>query len=180
MNLCCTTFIISGDLSELKPAFYFSNGCLTWQPHNGPPVAKDIIMNRRSDARKVALQMLYLVDQNSEQDLTWIRTKIEQDLDNPPLADFAWNLFSSVRENQSSIDEQIIGVAKNWKLHRMAITDRNLLRLGVCEIQHLKSPVPVVLNECIELAKEFGTENSASFVNGLLDKISSAVDQPNA
>lgn len=121
--------------------------------------------------------MLYLVDQNGDQDLHWIKTKIEDDLNNEQLADFAWSLFSSVRENQAMIDEQIIGVAKNWKLHRMAITDRNLLRLGVCEIQHLKSPIPVVLNECIELAKEFGTENSASFVNGLLDKISDAADK---
>lgn len=121
--------------------------------------------------------MLYLVDQNGDQDLHWIRTKIEHDLDNEQLSDFAWNLFSSVREHQSTIDEQIISVAKNWKLHRMAITDRNLLRLGVCEIQYLKSPAPVVLNECIELAKEFGTENSGSFVNGLLDKISSALDK---
>lgn len=121
--------------------------------------------------------MLYLVDQNSEQDPHWIRKKIEDDLNNEQLSEFAWNLFSSVRENQTEIDELIVGVAKNWKLHRMAITDRNLLRLGVCEIQHLKSPIPVVLNECIELAKEFGTENSASFVNGLLDKISSVVDK---
>ncbi|MEP3479398.1 MAG: transcription antitermination factor NusB [Fuerstiella sp.] len=135
-------------------------------------------MNRRSDARRVALQMLYLVDQNSEQDPHWIRQKIEDDLNNEQLSEFAWSLFSAVRENQSEIDELIVGVAKNWKLHRMAITDRNLLRLGVCEIQHLKSPIPVVLNECIELAKEFGTENSASFVNGLLDKISSVVDTP--
>lgn len=131
-------------------------------------------MNRRSDARKIALQMLYLVDQNNEQDLHWIRKKIEDDLENEQLSDFAWDLFSSVREHQSSIDEQIVNVAKNWKLHRMAITDRNLLRLGVCEIQFIKSPIPVVLNECIELAKEFGTENSASFVNGLLDKLSTS------
>lgn len=136
-------------------------------------------MNRRSDARKIALQMLYLVDQNNEQDLHWIRKKIEDDLENEQLSDFAWALFSSVREHQSSIDEQIVSVAKNWKLHRMAITDRNLLRLGVCEIQFLKSPIPVVLNECIELAKEFGTENSASFVNGLLDKIAASPASPN-
>ncbi|MCL4104725.1 UNVERIFIED_CONTAM: hypothetical protein GTU68_034164 [Idotea baltica] len=118
--------------------------------------------------------MLYLVDQHSDQDLHWIRKNIEDELENEQLADFAWALFSSVREHQSNIDEQITSVAKNWKLHRMAITDRNLLRMGVCEIQYLKSPIPVVLNECIELAKEFGTENSASFVNGLLDKLSVA------
>lgn len=135
-------------------------------------------MNRRSDARKVALQMLYLVDQNSEQDPDWIRKKIEDDLNNEQLSEFAWNLFSTVRDNQTEIDKLIVDVAQNWKLHRMAITDRNLLRLGVCEIQHIKSPIPVVLNECIELAKEFGTENSASFVNGLLDKISSTVNTP--
>lgn len=122
--------------------------------------------------------MLYLVDQNSEQDPDWIRKKIEDDLNNEQLSEFAWNLFSTVRDNQTEIDKLIVDVAQNWKLHRMAITDRNLLRLGVCEIQHIKSPIPVVLNECIELAKEFGTENSASFVNGLLDKISSTVNTP--
>ncbi len=134
-------------------------------------------MSRRSDARKIALQMLYLIDQHPEQDPHWIKEHIDSELSNPQHADFAWQLFTSVREHQESIDEQIVNAAKNWKLHRMAVTDRNLLRLGVCEIQLLKSPAAVVLNECIELAKEFGSEKSPAFINGLLDKLSATTTE---
>ena len=115
--------------------------------------------------------MLYMVDQNKEADLHWIRNSVENQLgDNESLIDFAWNLFTGVREQKSVLDEKIASVAANWRIDRMAPTDRNILRLGLLEMTHMATPAAIVLDECIELAKLFGTENSPSFINGILDK----------
>ncbi len=118
--------------------------------------------------------MLYLVDQNPDADMHWIRGSLERDLNNEQLFDLAWSLLTGVREYRSQIDQQIVNVAANWRIERMAPTDRNVIRLGVYEIQYFGTPAAVVLNECIELAREFGTEHSPAFVNGILDKLTSS------
>lgn len=128
-------------------------------------------MPRRSDARKCVLQMLYLVDQNSDSDIHWIRSSLEEQLSSPELVDFAWSLFTGVRERRSELDEQISAAADNWRIERMAPTDRNVIRMGCCEVQFLGTPAAVVINEAVELAREFGSENSSSFVNGILDRL---------
>ena len=130
-------------------------------------------MPRRSDARKSVLQMLFLVDQNPDADLHWIRNSIEEQLDDEVLIDFAWSLFTGVRENREAIDERITAVFDHWKIERMAPTDRNVIRIGIFEIDRIGTPAAVVLNEAVELAREFGTEHSSSFVNGILDKLAS-------
>ncbi|MFY9254954.1 MAG: transcription antitermination factor NusB [Fuerstiella sp.] len=130
-------------------------------------------MPRRSDARKSVLQMLFLVDQNPDADLHWIRNSIEEQLDDEVLIDFAWSLFTGVRENREAIDERITAVSDHWKIERMAPTDRNVIRIGIFEIDRIGTPAAVVLNEAVELAREFGTEHSSSFVNGILDKLAS-------
>lgn len=129
-------------------------------------------MAGRSDARKCVLQMLYLVDQNSEADVHWIRTSMLEELEDDTLFGFAWSLFSGIRENLDKIDGRITAVANNWRVDRMAPTDRNVIRMGIHEIEQLGTPAAVVINESVELAREFGTENSSSFVNGILDKLS--------
>jgi N utilization substance protein B len=128
-------------------------------------------MARRSDARKVALQMLYLIDQNPDADVHRIQRDLAAELKTDELIDFGWSLFRGVRDLQEKLDEMITSVAENWRIDRMAPTDRNILRLAIYEMHHLETPAAVALNEAIELAKEFGSENSASFVNGLLDKL---------
>lgn len=116
--------------------------------------------------------MLYLIDQNPDADIHWIRDNLQQQFDDQDtLLDFAWALFIGVREHQSDIDQQIGDVASNWRLERMAPTDRNVLRMGCFELHSIGTPVAVVLNESIELAREFGSDASASFVNGILDKL---------
>ena len=129
-------------------------------------------MAGRSDARKCVLQMLYLVDQNSEADVHWIRTSMQEELEDDTLFGFAWSLFLGIRENLDAIDGRITAVANNWRVDRMAPTDRNVIRMGMHEIEQLGTPTAVVINESVELAREFGTENSSSFVNGILDKLS--------
>lgn len=115
--------------------------------------------------------MLFLIDQNPDAEMRRIRSTIESELKDPSMADFAWKLFSGVYNVRDSLDAQIRATATNWRLERMATTDRNVLRLGLFEMQHFGTPGAVVLNESIELAREFGTEHSAGFVNGILDKL---------
>lgn len=128
-------------------------------------------MSGRSDARKCVLQMLYLVDQNNDADIHWIRTSMEKELGEDELFGFAWKLFTGIRKDQQSIDKRITAVANNWRIDRMAPTDRNVIRMGIHEIEAIGTPAAVVINESVELAREFGTENSSSFVNGILDKL---------
>ena len=130
-------------------------------------------MPRRSDARRNVLQMLYLIDQNPDADLHRIRKSLDTELRQDELIDFAWALFTGVRERRDDLDEKIRSVAQNWRIDRMAPTDRNAIRMGLYEIQYIGTPSAVVLNEIIELAREFGTEHSPSFVNGILDKLNS-------
>ncbi|MEZ6041600.1 MAG: transcription antitermination factor NusB [Planctomycetaceae bacterium] len=128
-------------------------------------------MSGRSSARRHVLQMLFLVDQNKEADPRRIQRYLEDELKNVDLVEFAWALFRGVRENQAELDELIRKTASNWRLERMAVTDRNVIRLGAYEMRHYGTAPAIVLNEAIEIAREFGTENSASFVNGVLDKL---------
>lgn len=128
-------------------------------------------MARRTKAREVALQMLYQVDLNPDADGRTVKSMIEELLEEEDLRELAWWLFSGTYEVRNQLDERISSVAQNWKLSRMAPTDRNILRLGAYEVLHTQTPVSVVLDEAIELAKKFGTAQSATFVNGVLDKL---------
>jgi N utilization substance protein B len=69
------------------------------------------------------------------------------------------------------LDQVLAGKTQNWSLERMAVVDRNILRLGAYEILYAGTPGQVAINEAVELAKAFGAEQSASFVNGILDRV---------
>ncbi len=85
---------------------------------------------------------------------------------------FALLLCRGVLENVDTIDGIINRCSEHWKVSRMSMIDRNILRLSVYEMVFLSDiPVPVTINEAIEVAKEFGSETSAAFINGVLDKI---------
>jgi N utilization substance protein B len=79
-----------------------------------------------------------------------------------------------VLDNLEQVDSVISEHSKNWKLTRMAATDRSVLRLATWEIQEKAAPIKVVINEAIDLAKKYGTEHSGAFVNGILDAIAKA------
>ena len=130
-------------------------------------------MLRRRDARQFALQMLFFVDQNEDADVRWIREKLEEDLKDPAVSQFAWRLFAGVRESREQLDAAISEVAANWRIDRMSVTDRNVLRMGLFELTEVGTAAAVVLDEAIEIAKEFGNEHSGGFVNGILDKLAS-------
>jgi N utilization substance protein B len=79
-------------------------------------------------------------------------------------------------EHLTAIDDCVAKSSAHWKLHRMAAVDRNVLRLAIFELNHCPDiPVKVTLNEAIEIAKKFGSEESGAFVNGILDQIAKTV-----
>ena len=128
-------------------------------------------MAQRTKAREVVLQMLYQMDLNPEVAVEDVRTQIDEQLESKSLADFAWMLFARVMENRSQIDSQIEQAADNWRLSRMAPTDRNAIRQGAFELQFTDTNHRVVIDEMVELAKLFGGPNSSAFVNGVLDQL---------
>lgn len=135
-------------------------------------------MSRRSKAREVVLQMLFQVDLNPDVSSATIRTQMQERLEDAELVEFAWGLYAGVVEFKTMLDEKIQTIAPHWKLSRMAATDRNVLRLGAFELIQTDCPLRVVINEALDLARKFGTDQSAQFVNGVLDKLVPAEKRP--
>ncbi len=129
-------------------------------------------MSRRSRAREVVMQLLYRDDLNgigkADFDSQFLSTRLNR---NPKLVEFADTLLQGVRQKIESIDEALESTTTNWRLSRMAATDRNIMRLAAWEILFGDTPPRVALNEAIEMSKRYGDEKSASFVNGVLDKL---------
>ena len=129
-------------------------------------------MSRRSRARAVVLQVLYEDDLNPRHD--WLASDqfLQRRLRNDEsLVEFARELLAGVRRNRPELDRLLGEAAANWSLGRMAVTDRNALRLGAYEIVYTQTPPRVAINEAIDLARRFGTEQSGHFVNGILDRL---------
>lgn len=129
-------------------------------------------MSRRSRAREVVLQILYEDDLNPSRNMTvsdeFLALRLNREDD---LLEFARGILSGVRRNRGELDEILSQVADNWPLARMAVTDRNVLRLGAYEILYTDIPGPVAIDESVELAKRFGAKQSPQFVNGILDRL---------
>jgi N utilization substance protein B len=127
-------------------------------------------MSRRSRAREVALQVLFQDDLNPggnpAQADEFLRGRLKID----ELVAFAQSLVAGVRRNRGELDQLLDRTADNWSIGRMATTDRNVLRLGAYEILYSDTPARVAINEAVELAKRFGSGQSAQFVNGILDR----------
>ena len=128
-------------------------------------------MARRTKAREIALQMLYQLDLNPDVKGPTVRLMIAEQIPEEDLRTFAWQLFAGVMEWRPILDQRIESVAENWTLARMSATDRNVLRMGAFELLYTETPHRVAIDEAIELARKFGTAQSAQFVNGLLDRL---------
>lgn len=130
-------------------------------------------MGARHSGREAALQMLFQLEASQASadqtiELFW-RTFEDADPEGRPYADA---IVRGVAESTAEIDKLIAAASQNWRLERMSRVDRNLLRVGTWELMK-RSDVPraVVLDEAVELAKSYGTEESSAFVNGVLDRI---------
>lgn len=127
-------------------------------------------MSRRSRAREVALQMLFEDDVNPRPSIEQTKEFLAARLHNKELEEFCLSLILGVRRNQHELNDLLSKTADNWSLDRMAATDRNVLRLGAFELLYTDTPGRAAINEAVELAKRYGSANSAPFVNGILDK----------
>lgn len=129
-------------------------------------------MGLRRKAREIAIQILYQADVAGVPFSEAFATYEGYFNPSPKVLSFARELVNGVAEKQKEIDEVIERYSKNWKLSRMSAIDRNILRLATYELLFRPDiPPKVSINEAVELAKAFGTEESASFVNGILDAI---------
>ena len=129
-------------------------------------------MGLRRTARECALQMLYQHDVGKQVPETILDSFWEMNEQPEKVRAFATELFRGTISRIKEIDRLIQGHTKNWRLSRMAAVDRNVLRLAVFELlSDAKTPETVVINEALEIAKKFSTNESAQFVNGVLDSI---------
>lgn len=125
----------------------------------------------RRQARIFALQILYQCE-IAEVPYGPVLEKYWDHMDTPQSEQaFATQLVHAVMEGRASWDEQIVSVLEHWQLSRIACIDRNLLRLAIAECACLHTPEKVVINEVLEIAKDFSSERSAEFINGVLDRL---------
>ena len=129
-------------------------------------------MRRRRKAREIALQVLYQIDvlnidTGEALDLFW------SNFSGPEEArKYSTELIEGTCRHREEIDRLICSCSENWSLERMARVDRNILRLAVYELLYCRNvPPKVTLNEAIDLGKDYGSENSGSFINGILDAL---------
>lgn len=138
-------------------------------------------MTRRSRAREVVLQVLYEDDMNPAHSIVASDQFLRNRLNHlPELVAFAADLLAGIRKHRRELDALLQQHARNWSLQRMAVTDRNVLRLGAYEILYTDTPDRVAINEAVELARRFGGEQSAPFVNGILDRVLQEAKRPDA
>lgn len=129
-------------------------------------------MRLRSKARAVALSLLYQIEITKIDHYQALQNYLEIYPQKQEVIDFSSLLAEGVVKNLPSIDSFIKKHAKNWEIKRMAVIDRNILRMGCFELLFSEDiPPKVAINEAIELAKRFGDIDSPRFVNGILDKI---------
>jgi len=129
-------------------------------------------MRARSKARDTALCLLYQIELAGISPGEALLGSLPKESKDPLIIDFFSQLVKGVVSEKKEIDSIIKKYAKNWEINRMAVIDRNILRISVFELFFLKDiPPKVSINEAIELAKRYGDLESARFVNGILDKI---------
>jgi transcription antitermination protein NusB len=160
-------------------------------------------MGKRREARERAVQFLFQYDLNPPENLEaaldhfWTSQRMAALVDDtkptygqlpelpPPTAEetatrlFADPLIRGVLQHRNECDEIIKKHAKNWDLHRIATVDRNVMRLAIYEMLHREDIPPVVsINEAVDIAKKFSTQDSGKFVNGILDKVKGELMRP--
>ena len=161
-------------------------------------------MGKRREARERAVQFLFQHELNPPEDLAAALTQFwesqrtaaiaeekgaatwGQQVELPPptteeaaIREFADPLIRGALEKRDEADDIIRKHAKNWELHRIAAVDRNILRLAIYEMLHRDDIPPVVrINEAVDIAKKFSTQDSGKFVNGILDKVKSELMRP--
>jgi N utilization substance protein B len=127
------------------------------------------VAKQKHKIRELAMQILYQWDFGAESDELQARETLAQSGAKSEILEQALAYAKGAWEYRKNADEQLNRLAPQWPAHRMPAVDRAILRLTLWELLNEKTPPKVVIDEAIELGKEFSTENSASFINGVLD-----------
>lgn len=129
-------------------------------------------MGKRRKARESALQILYQLEFDDSQvdqaiDLFWQKKKAPEET-----KEYSRWLVKGILSHEKEVDEAIQFISEHWRISRMAVVDRNILRLAAFELLHAESIAPaIIINEAIEIAKKFSSPEAATFVNGILDAL---------
>ena len=129
-------------------------------------------MGKRRAARELALKFLYQSEFNSDSPDSELSPFFGRANASEETQNFTEALIKKLLFHEKEVDELLKKISANWAPDRMAVIDKNILRLGICELMFdSTTPPKVVINEAVEIAKKFGTEESPDFINGILDKI---------
>ena len=129
-------------------------------------------MGKRRAARELALKFLYQTEFNSNSSDSELNSFCERANVSEEIQDFTQTLIKNIFFHKKEVDGLLKKISANWVPDRMAMIDKNILRLGICELLFdSTTPPKVVINEAVEIAKKFGTEESPDFINGILDKV---------
>ena len=127
----------------------------------------------RRQSRELALQILFQIEFAPQIEYAEFLEVFEQSFDQEVI-DYADLIINGVKSNTEKLDALIKGSSQNWAVSRMAIVDRNILRMSVFEMKVMENPLKaeIVINEAVDLAKKYGSTDSGSFVNGILNQVS--------
>ena len=129
-------------------------------------------MGKRRAARELALKFLYQTEFNSNSPDSELNSFCERANVSEEIQGFTQTLIKNIFFHKKEVDGLLKKISANWVPDRMAMIDKNILRLGICELLFdSTTPPKVVINEAVEIAKKFGTEESPDFINGILDKV---------
>ena len=129
-------------------------------------------MGKRREARELALKFLYQTEFNSNSPDSELNSFCDRANVSEEIQNFTQTLIKNIFFHKKEVDELLEKISANWATDRMAVIDKNILRLGICELLFdPTTPPKVVINEAVEIAKKFGTEESPDFINGILDKV---------
>jgi len=134
--------------------------------------------NSRHLARIIVLKALYATDHGDLDPVQAFDDILADEKLSKKNIEFARSLYNTIISSKSKADDYIKNLSDNWDLERIAAVDRYILQMAITELElFIDTPVKVVLNEAIELAKEFSTSESSSFINGILDSFVKSIDQ---
>lgn len=135
-------------------------------------------MSSRRRGRELALQMLYQLDmvRSGVEEVISTFWNLQESMPTEEIKEFSDDLVRGTFEHSEEIDRLVEKTSSNWRISRMPVVDRNILRMAVYEFLYRNDiPANVTINEAIELGKRFGSEESGAFINGVLDKIAGII-----
>lgn len=135
-------------------------------------------MGIRRRARELAMQALFYMDSRNNSSQESVERFCQNFSPSPKLMPFFIKLVEGVLKAQPEIDALIEQYSKNWKINRMSLVDRNVMRIAIYELIYCADiPAKVSINEAVDIGKKFGTEESGAFVNGIIDSIRLAIEK---